>query len=60
MLPPLSSSFSHFFPFLASFLEELRHIVLNSLYTCILVLRRTGRAMRVSTSQSRDDPSHHP
>src|SRR5262249_60759723 len=49
-----------FFPSLASFLEELYHIVLISLYTCILVLRKTGMAMRVSTSQSRDDPYPHP
>jgi hypothetical protein len=60
MLPLLSSPFSHFFPALASFLEGLRHMALISLYTCVLVLRKTGMAMRVSTSQSRDDPSHHP
>ena len=60
MLPLLSSPFSHFFPSLASFLEELCHIVLFNLHTCVLVLRRTGMAMRVSTSQSRDDPYHHP
>jgi hypothetical protein len=48
---------SPFFPSLASFLEELCHIVLISLYICILVLTRTGMAMRVSTSQSRDDPT---
>src|SRR6266571_3220404 len=60
MLPRLSSPFPHFFPSLASFLEELGHIVLISLHTCILVLRRTGMAMRVSPSQSRDDPYHHP
>ena len=53
-------SMSIFFPSLASFLEELGHIVLISLHTCILVLRRTGIAMRVSPSQSRDDPYHHP
>jgi hypothetical protein len=34
-----------FFPSLASFLEELCHIVLISLHTCILVLKRTGMAM---------------
>jgi hypothetical protein len=38
----------------------LYHIVLISLHTCVLVLRRTGMAMRVSTSQSRDDPYPHP
>ena len=59
MLPRLSSPFFPFFPSLASFLEKLRHIVLVSLHTCMLVLRRTGMAMRVSTSQSRDDPYHH-
>ena len=48
------------FPSLASFLEELCHIELISLYTCILVLTKTGMAMRVSTSQSRDDPYPHP
>src|SRR5215813_14521684 len=60
MLPRLSSTFPHFFPSLTSFLEELGHIVLNSLHTCLLVLRRTGMAMRVSPSQSRDDSYHHP
>src|SRR5215831_19347697 len=60
MLPRLSSPFPHFFPSLASFLEELGHIVLISLHTCLLVLRRTGMAMRVSPSQSRNDPYHHP
>jgi hypothetical protein len=49
-----------FFPSLASFLEELCHIVLISLHTGVLVLRRTGLATRVSTAQNRDDPSHHP
>src|SRR4030095_7020687 len=51
---------SPFFPSLTSFLAELCHIVLISLHTCLLVLGRTGMAMRVSTSQSRDDPYHHP
>ena len=60
MLPLLSSPFSHFFPALASFLEGLRYIVLISLQTCVLVLRKTGMAMRVGTSQSRDDPYPHP
>ena len=60
MLPLLSSPFSHFFPSLASFLEELFYIVLKSLYIYVLVLRRTGMAMRVSTSQSRDGSYHHP
>src|ERR671934_355770 len=59
MLPRLSSLFFPFFPSLASFLEKLGHIVLVSLHTCMLVLRRTGMAMRVSPSQSRDDPYHH-
>lgn len=45
-----------FFPSLASFLEEVCHIALIILYTRILVLTRTGMTMRVSTSQSRDDP----
>ena len=49
-----------FFPSLASFLENLCHTVLFSLHTCVLVLRRTGLATRVSTSQNRDDPYHHP
>lgn len=49
-----------FFPSLASFLEELCHLVLISLYACILVLQRTGMAMGVSTFQSRDDPYHPP
>jgi hypothetical protein len=49
-----------FCPSLASFLEELYHIVPISLHTYVLVLRRTGRAMRVSTSQDRGDPYHYP
>ena len=49
-----------FFPSLTSLLEELFYIALISLYICVLVLRRTGMAMRVSTSQSRDDLYHHP
>src|SRR5262249_45611830 len=60
MLPLLSSPFPHFFPSLASFLKELCHIVLINLRTCALVLRSTGMAMRVTTSQSRDDPYYHP
>src|SRR5215470_9630156 len=32
----------------------------KSLHTCMRVLRRTGMAMRVSTSQSRDGPYYHP
>src|SRR5262249_5514346 len=43
-----------------SFLEELGHIVLMSLHPCLLVLRSTGMAMRVSPSQSSDDLYHHP
>src|SRR5215468_10165296 len=60
MWPLLSSPFFPFSPSLASFLEELCHVVLLSLYTCVLVLRRTGLATRVSAAQNRDDPSHHP
>src|SRR5262249_23813803 len=48
MLPRLSSTFSHFFPSLTSFLEELGHIVLISLHTCLLVLRRTGGRVPLS------------
>src|SRR5215470_6163713 len=35
-------------------------LVLFSLHACVLVLRRTGLATRVSASQNRDDPYHHP
>src|SRR5262244_838746 len=48
------------FPALASFFEELCHLVLISLYACILVPRSTSMAMGVNTIQSRDDPYHHP
>ena len=60
MLPLLSSPFPHFFPSLASFLEKLCHIVQISLHARVLVLRSTGMARRVSTSQSRGHPYHHP
>src|SRR5262249_1021074 len=60
MLPRLSSPFSHFFPSLTSFLEELGHIVLISLHPCLLFLSSTRMAMRLSPSQSRDDLYHHP
>src|SRR5262249_56415925 len=58
VVKPLFPFFS--FPPLTSFLEELGHIVLMSLHPCLLVLRSTGMAMRVSPSQSSDDLYHHP
>jgi hypothetical protein len=45
MLPLLSSPFPHFFLLSFLFLKSYRYIELISLYTCILVLRRTGMAL---------------
>src|SRR5262249_58548410 len=60
MLPLLSSPFSHFFLPSLLFLKSYILIVPIGLNTCVLVLRSTGMAMRVSMSQSRDDPYRHP
>ena len=60
MLPLLSSPFSHFFLPSLLFLKSYILIVPIGLNTCVLVLRSTGMAMRVSISQSRDDPYRHP
>ena len=58
MLPLLSSPFS-LFSFPRFFSLGFTLIAINNLYICILVLRRTDRAMHVRTSQSRGDLYHH-